>query len=156
MQFKIGDKAIYPSHGVIKIKNIEAKEVCGTPMNFYVLEIMSSGATLMVPTEASERAGMRTLITKEDIGKLFDTLKGSRNAVNEKWSRRFRKFSEKLRSGSAIEIAEVLKDLWSVQDTQELSYGEKKLMGKAYNLIASEISAASEQTIEETSKQIMR
>lgn len=156
MQFKVGDKAVYPSHGVIVIKNIEAKEVAGSKMNFYVLQILSSGATLMVPTDASERAGMRRLICDTEINEVFDVLSTPGKVSQRTWNRRFREFSEKLRTGSLVDIAEVLRDLWSLQSTKELSYGEKKMMEKSRALIVAEISAANSKAEDEIDGEISK
>ncbi|MEZ4741282.1 MAG: CarD family transcriptional regulator [Bdellovibrionota bacterium] len=142
MRFKVGDKAVYPSHGVTVIKNIESKEVAGSKMDFYVLQIVSSGATLMVPTAASERAGMRGLISSSEIESVYSILRNPGKVSQRTWNRRFREFNEKLRTGSLSDIAEVLRDLWTLQSAKDLSYGEKKMMERAQELIVSEICAA--------------
>lgn len=142
MRFKVGDKAVYPSHGVTIIKNIESREVAGSKLDFYVLQIVSSGATLMVPTTATERAGMRGLISDAEINKVFTILRNPGKVPQRIWNRRFREFSEKLRTGSLADVAEVLRDLWTLQGTKELSPGEKKLMERAREMVVAEISAA--------------
>ncbi len=143
IQFKVGDKAVYPSHGVGVIKNIELRNIGGTDQSFYVIQIISSGATLMVPTNACERAGMRSLISRKQISEIYDILGSSGRVAQTTWNRRFREFSEKLRTGSVRDVAEVLRDLNSLRATKDLSFGEKKMMDKARELIVSEISAAS-------------
>ncbi len=142
MRFKVGDKAVYPSHGVTIIKNIESREVAGSRLDFYVLQIISSGATLMVPTTASERAGMRGLISDVEIDSVFSILRKPGKVPQRIWNRRFREFSDKLRTGSLGDVAEVLRDLWTLQSSKELSPGEKKLMEKSRDMIVAEISAA--------------
>ena len=141
MRFKVGDKAVYPSHGVTIIKNIESREVAGNTLDFYGLQIVSSGATLMVPTSASERAGMRVLIGDVEIDQVFAILRKPGKVPQRIWNRRFREFSEKLRTGALGDVAEVLRDLWTLQGTKELSPGEKKLMERAREMIVAEISA---------------
>lgn len=142
MRFKVGDKAVYPSHGVAIIKNIESREVAGNKLDFYVLQIVSSGATLMVPTGASERAGMRGLISDEEVERVFSILRNPGKVPQRIWNRRFREFSEKLRTGSLADVAEVFRDLWTLQASKELSPGEKKLMERAKEMVVAEISAA--------------
>ena len=141
--FKVGDKAVYPAHGVGVIQKIESKDICGAMHKFYVLQILSSGATLMVPINATDRAGMRGLISKKEISGVFTILKSPGKISKTTWNRRFREFSEKLRTGSVADIAEVLRDLNSLQNDKDLSFGEKKMMDKAREMIVSEISAAS-------------
>lgn len=147
MLFKVGDKAVYPAHGVALIQGIESREVGGSIMDFYVLKIISSGATLMVPTSTSERVGMRVLVNENEIDHVLSILKEPAAKQSQRtWNRRFREFNEKLRTGSVLEVAEVLRDLWSLQTTKELSYGEKKMLERSRSLIVSEISAARNST----------
>lgn len=154
MQFKVGDKAVYPSHGVTVIKNIESREIAGNSQEFYVLQILSSGATLMVPIASSERVGMRDLIDKRDIEGVYSIIRTPGKVSQKTWNRRFREFNDKLRSGSLGEIAEVLRDLWSLQASKELSYGEKKMMEKAKSLIVAEVSAAQGNKAEDIETQV--
>ena len=120
-RFSVGDKAVYPAHGVGEIKRIEARTLGGSSVDCYVLSILSSGATVMVPVNASEKAGMR---------------------FNRAWNKRCREFNDKLRSGSMDEVAEVLRDLWQQQEVKGLSFGEKQMLTKCRELVVSEISAA--------------
>jgi CarD family transcriptional regulator len=142
MQFKVGDKAVYPAHGVGVIKRIESRVIGGTNQDFYVLQILSSGATLMVPTNSCERAGMRGLISDQEIESVYTILRSPGRVSHTTWNRRFREFNEKLRTGSVSDIAEVLRDLCSLRGDKDLSYGEKKMMDKALAMLVSEISAA--------------
>ena len=154
MRFKIGDKAVYPAHGVAEIKAIETKEVSGTKMDFYVLRIVSSGARLMVPTLASERAGMRNLINDKEISNVYSILEEPGYVSQRAWNRRFREFSEKLRATSINEVAEVLRDLWALQGKKELSNGEKQMLEKAMELLKEEICASQGKKLEDIESEI--
>jgi len=142
MEFKVGDKAVYPAHGVGVVKRIESRMIGGTNQDFYVLQIMGSGATLMVPTSGCERAGMRSLISTVEIDSVYTILRSPGKVSHTTWNRRFREFNDKLRTGSVGDIAEVLRDLCSLKGDKDLSYGEKKMMDKALAMLVSEISAA--------------
>ena len=146
MEFKVGDKAVYPAHGVGVIKRIESRQIAGTCQDFYVLQIMSSGATLMVPTTTCERAGMRGLISDQEIDTVYTILRSPGHVSQTTWNRRFREFNDKLRTGSVSDIAEVLRDLCSLKGDKELSYGEKKMLDKAMAMLISEISSASDKS----------
>jgi CarD family transcriptional regulator len=143
MHFKVGDKAVYPAHGVGVIKRIESRKIGGTNQDFYVLQILSSGATLMVPTTGCERAGMRGLISDEQVANVYRILRSPGKVSHTTWNRRFREFNDKLRTGSVGDIAEVLRDLCSLKGDKDLSYGEKKMMDKALAMLVAEISASS-------------
>jgi CarD family transcriptional regulator len=84
---------------------------------------------------------------------VLDELRKNEMAVtSQPWNRRYREYTEMLKSGSPIEVAKVLRDLARVRaDKGELSYGEKKLMEQARNLLITELALARrvrEETIE--------
>lgn len=141
--FKVGDKAVYPAHGLGVVKEIVTRAIGGCNQEFYVLQIQSSGATLMVPVNFSDRAGMRPIISKKEIEKIYELLsKSPKTASYTSWSKRFRHFNSKLQDGGLEEVAEILRDLYKLKSEQDLSYGEKKMMDKALTMLVSEISAA--------------
>jgi CarD family transcriptional regulator len=154
MSFRVGDKAVYPAHGVGVIKRIESKDIGGARQDFYVLQIIASGATLMVPISASLKVGMRGLISVQDVEQVYSILKSAGIISQTTWNRRFRQFNDKLRTGSVADIAEVLRDLNSLRTTKDLSFGEKKMMDKAKSMIVAEISAASHKAEEDVEKEL--
>ena len=146
MQFKVGDKAVYPAHGIGVITGIESRSIAGANKDFYVLQILCSGATLMIPTDNCARAGMREPISTQDVDQIYGVLKQPGKINRSTWNRRFREYNDKLRTGSLMEIAEVLRDLNSLRSDKDLSYGEKKMLDKAKDLIIAEISVACEKS----------
>jgi CarD family transcriptional regulator len=143
MNFTIGDKAVYPAHGVGVIQRIESKQIAGEQQNFYVVQILASGATLMVPTSATIRLGLRKLSDNEELENVYSILRTPRRVSQRAWNRRFREFNDKLRTGSLNDVAEVLRDLTSLRGDKTLSFGEKNMLEKALGMVVSEISAAS-------------
>ena len=142
MNFKTGDKAVYPSHGIAEVRGVEARNVGGHQVQCYVMNIMASGATVMVPVSATKRAGIRSLSTPGEIEQIMDVMKKPARIAQRAWNKRFREFNEKVRTGSACEVAEVYRDLKTLEKTKDLSYGEKQILEKSKKLVVSEISAA--------------
>ncbi len=142
--FKIGDLAVYPTQGVGIIEAIEAKEVSGEQLNFYILRIVDSDMTIMIPVSNANLVGMRGLIDKERIALVYDILEERRmNGVAvASWSRRQREYNEKIKSGDLFEVAEVLRELYQIREDKELSYGEKKVLELARKLLIKEIALA--------------
>lgn len=143
MTFSIGDKAVYPAHGVGVIRGVESKQIAGNHQDFYVVEIVASGATLMVPTNATMRIGLRTLSDNLQLQNVYSILRTPRRVSQRAWNRRFREFNDKLRTGALNDVAEVLRDLTSLRGDKTLSFGEKNMLEKALGMVVSEISAAS-------------
>lgn len=143
--FQIGDKAVYPGHGVGVIEAIETKRISGKEQSFYIMRIVDNGMTIMIPKDNVKAAGLRTVIRKIDVSKVIQILK-ERDVIidNQTWNRRYREYMEKINTGSIYEIAEVLRDLHLLKAEKELSFGERKIMDMAKNLLVKELAIAKE------------
>ena len=140
--FSIGQKAVYPCHGVGTIETIEQCSVGGYSQDFYVLKIHATGAKVMVPIGSARTVGLRAVIEPPDVERVFAILKSPSRKSTTTWNRRFRALNDKLNTGNVLEIAEVLRDLSGLRSNKDLSFGEKKMLERARAMIVSEISAA--------------
>jgi CarD family transcriptional regulator len=141
--FAIGDKAVYPGHGVGVIEAIETKQISGREEIFFILRIVDNGMTIMIPKGNVGAVGLRGVIRKLDVSKVIHILKDRDVTVdNQTWNRRYREYMEKINTGSIYEIAEVLRDLHLLKAEKELSFGERKIMDMAKNLLVKELAVA--------------
>ncbi len=155
MDFKVGDKAVHPAHGVGEVTSIEKKSIAGSDKNFYILKIVESGMTVMVPVDGVKRLGLRVVISKREATKVMNELKKDEVAVtSQPWNRRYREYTEMLKSGSPIEVAKVLRDLSRLRGEKELSFGERRLLEQARNLLVAELALAKAVTEEKINKDI--
>ncbi|HPM78037.1 MAG TPA: CarD family transcriptional regulator [bacterium] len=153
--FKVGDKAVYPAHGVGVIEGVEQKDIGNTVYTFFMLRIIDNDITIMVPTNNAEKVGLRPLISKGEIPKVWKILKDKDVTIdNQTWNRRYREYMEKIKTGSVMEIAGVLRDLYVLRKDKELSYGERKMLETARNLLISELALATSKTQEQILKQL--
>ena len=117
--FKLGDKAVYPAHGVGVIERIENKEISGTIFSFYVMRILDSDMTIMVPTGNVQNVGLRRLITGDKVDKVYKIFQKKDVVIDTStWNRRYRDYMEKIKTGSVFEIAEVMRDLYVLKKTK--------------------------------------
>ena len=125
--FQIGEVAVYPGHGVGKIESIEEKEFSGTKQSFYIIRILDTDMTIMIPIDGAKNAGLRCVIESCDVAKVYEILK-DKNVThdNSPWNRRYKEYMERIKSGSIYEVATVLKELYNLRYWKELSFGEKK------------------------------
>lgn len=143
VQFKVGDHAVYPGHGVGKISSIEYKEILGTKHEFYSVLIIETGMKIMIPAANIKSVGLRPLISREEALKVVSILKDKNVKIDtQTWNRRYRDYMEKIKTGSVFEIAEVLRDLYVLKVDKELSFGEKKMLDTAKNLLLKELNLA--------------
>jgi CarD family transcriptional regulator len=141
--FKIGDKAVYPAHGVAEITGIESREISGSEEIFYVLRVLNTDRKIMVPLSKVQSVGLRKVITEEEIDEVYGVLKERPIRVSQKnWNRRYRKYLEKIKSGSVFHVAEVLRDLYLLRGSKPLSFGERKMLDTAKSLLVKELSIA--------------
>ena len=140
-EYQIGDKAVYPGHGVGEIEAIEYKEINGEKLSFYIIRIIDTGLKVMVPINNVKCTGMRDLVKEEEVDKVYSILEEQDIKVeNITWNKRFKDYNERLKSGSIFEVATVLRDLVVLGKTKELSFGEKRMYEMAINLISQEVS----------------
>ena len=143
--FDVGDMAVYPAHGVGVIKSIESRQVGDVEQSFYVMKILDNNMVIMIPTATSNNVGLRNIISSEEVDKVFFILKEKDVAIgSQTWNRRYREYMEKIKTGSVFEVAAVLRDLYLLQEGKELSYGERKMMDTAKNLLIKEVSIAND------------
>ena len=156
--FKIGDKAVYPAHGVGEVTAIEDREISGQCQTFYILRILENGMKIMIPTNNVRQVGLREVIGKDKVAKVFRILKETNLSVDTTtWNRRYREYMEKIKTGSVFEVAEVLRDLYLLKTDKDLSFCELKLLDTARSLLIKELAVAQscdEEDIENEFKRI--
>lgn len=154
--FKVGDIVVYPAHGVSEVESIETREISGNKISFFILKVLDTQMTVMVPVTNVQNVGIRELIDNKGIQKVLNILKERSVAVdNQTWNRRYREYMEKIKSGSAFEIAEVLRDLNILKRGKELSFGERKMYDTAKNLLVNEVSTSKKVSKKEVEKMLL-
>ena len=157
MTFKIGDKAVYPAHGVGEVTAIEDREISGQQQTFYILRILENGMKVMIPTNNVRQVGLREVISKNKVEKVFKILKGKELSVDTTtWNRRYREYMEKIKTGSIFEVAEVLRDLYLLKTDKDLSFCELKLLDTARGLLLKELAVAKNCNEEEVEKEFKK
>lgn len=141
--FTVGEHAVYPGHGVGKVVAVETKEIMGTKIEFYSVQILESGLKIMVPKTSVQQVGLRPIISEDEANKVISILKIKDVKIDtQTWNRRYREYMEKIKTGSVYEIAEVLRDLFLLKVDKELSFGERKMLDTARGLLMKELTLA--------------
>jgi CarD family transcriptional regulator len=140
MEFRVGDKVVYPNHGVGIIEEIKDRSTNGSePEQFYMLRIHSNASLVMVPTANVKSVGLRRIIKKSDVEGLFKLLQEDFFEPESDWKGRYKDHSEKMRTGSIFQVAEVLRNLMYLSYKKSLSFREKRMLDRAKQLIVSEV-----------------
>src|SRR5213594_3171467 len=144
--FEIGDKVIYPNHGLGIVERIEDKTILGTTCGFYHLRIVANETVVLVPITNVDGVGLRRAISDHEVERLFGLLGDGKIDNHQNWKGRFKDNSDKMRSGSIFEVADVLKSLTFLAKSKSLSFREKRMLDRAKFLIISEVSEVMRET----------
>ena len=148
MEFRIGDKVVYPNHGVGVIEQISYGMLEGRTETYYMLRITSNSLKVMVPRSNAAAVGLRPVIRNGDTSKVLGYLEKGKFNSHHDWKHRFKENSERMRTGSLIEVAAVLKSLVALSHSKPLSFREKKMLERAKYLLITELATARNSTPE--------
>jgi CarD family transcriptional regulator len=142
LNFHIGDKVVYPNHGVGIIEQISSRSTGATVERFYLLNIKASSLRVMVPCQNAGSVGLRRVVRNGEVQKVLDLLAIAENGSNGDWKDRFKENSDRMRTGSLLAVAGVLKSLIALHQAKPLSFREKKMLERARYLLVSELAMA--------------
>ena len=148
MSFVIGQTVVYPHHGAALIEEIKTRVIRGEEKLYLKLKVAQGDLVIEVPAEKCDLVGVRDVVSKEGLDRVFEVLRAPYAEEPTNWSRRFKANLEKLASGDVIKVAEVVRDLWRRDKDRGLSAGEKRMLAKARQILVSELALA-EKTDEE-------
>jgi CarD family transcriptional regulator len=153
--FQIGAKAVYPAHGVGVIESIQEREVAGFLQSFYIMRLLDTDMIIMIPTSNAQNIGLRTVIDIQAVAEIFEILRERPTRLNQQtWNRRYRDYMDKIKTGSLFRVAEVLRDLTLLKLEKELSFGERKMLDTAKNLLVKELSLVNNKEEDEIEAQL--
>ena len=155
MTFTVGETVVYPNHGAAVIEDIEMRTIKGEERQYLVLRIVAQqDLVVRVPSCNLDLVGVRDVVDKEGLDRVFDVLRAAHVEEPTNWSRRYKANLEKLASGDVIKVSEVVRDLWRRDQDRGLSAGEKRMLAKARQILISELALA-EKTDEEKASSVL-
>jgi CarD family transcriptional regulator len=145
LAFEIGDKVVYPNHGIGVVEDVLSDSNSGGS-RFYKLRILSNATRVMVPVANVDGVGLRRVITQAEVDRIFDLLENRKVEQHSNWKGRYKDNSDKMRSGSIYDVAGVLKSLSYLSKRKSLSFREKRMLDRARFLIVSEVAEVARET----------
>jgi len=143
--FRIGQKVVYPNHGIGTIEQIEQKQIGATLLPFYSLRLAANNSLVLVPVPNATEVGLRAPISSGECELLLKALADDFSSPANDWKDRFKEFSEKMRTGDIFEVANVLKHLTYLSHTKPLSFREQRMLERSRYLVISELAAVCRQ-----------
>ena len=148
MQFEVGETVVYPHHGAATITEVKTRIIKGEEKLYLKLNVARGDLVIEVPAENVDLVGVRDVIDRDGVDKVFEVLRAPFTEEPTNWSRRYKANLEKLASGDVIRVSEVVRDLWRREQDRGLSAGEKSMLAKSRQILVSELALA-EKTDEE-------
>lgn len=142
--FQIGEKIVYPNQGIGTVENISTRAFGARFERFYLLRLTYTSMTVMVPFSHVEEIGLRRVTKNGDVARVLGYLSEQEPKTKTDWKDRFKENSERMRHGSLLEIAEVMKMLLILQREKPLSFREKKMLQRARHMLVTELSISRE------------
>jgi CarD family transcriptional regulator len=143
--FKVGQKVVYPNHGIGTIEQIEQKQIGANSLPFYMLRLASTNSLVLVPVSNASEVGLRSPITSGECEMLVKHLSENFTNASTDWKDRFKDFSDKMRTGDIFAVADVLKGLTYLSHSKPLSFREQRMLERARYLVISELAAVCRQ-----------
>jgi CarD family transcriptional regulator len=141
--FNVGDKVVYPRYGVSEVVGLEQLDISGHSVDVYVLRVLENNVSVRVPRHKADSVGLRRLVDEREVSQVYETLRRRGEKISTAtWNRRHREYMEKINTGSLIEIASVLRDLSLLRSNKELSFGERRMLEMARQLLVQELALA--------------
>jgi len=137
--FKVGQKVVYPSHGVSVVEKIEKGSIDGVEQTYFHLRLLSNNSKVMIPKDNLDLVGLRTLCGVTEINKLLRMLRDENIDTYKDWKGRYKQNLDKMKTGDLTQVAKVLKNLRMVSTRKSLSFREKKMYERARYFIISEV-----------------
>ena len=138
--FQIGEKVVYPNHGIGTVENISTRRFGAQNERFYLLRLTYNSMTVMVPFSHVQEIGLRRVTRNGELARVLGFLSEESRKQKADWKDRFKENSDKMRHGSLLEIAEVMKTLLVLQSEKPLSFREKKMLDRARHMLLTELS----------------
>ena len=103
MTFTVGETVVYPNHGAAVIEDIETRQIKGEDKQYLVLRIVAQqDLVVRVPACNLDLVGVRDVVDKEGLDRVFEVLRAAHTEEPTNWSRRYKANLEKLASGDVI------------------------------------------------------
>jgi len=136
--FKVGDKVVYPSHGLGEIIGEEVQMIAGTELRVFIIALTKEKMILRVPVKRAASIGLRSLCSLDKLKNVFNVLQEKSRTPKGMWSKRAQEYEEKINSGDISSLAEVIRDLYKNASDPDRSYSERVIYESAVSRLASE------------------
>lgn len=153
-RIKPGSYVVYPAHGVGTLVGYETHNIAGMEVELVVISFEKERMTLRLPEAKAYAAGLRSLVSRDELEEALEALKIKTRIKKAMWGRRAQEYEAKINSGNLVSLAEVLRELFRSQRETEQSYSERQIYQAALERFSREFCAVEKIEEPEAIKQI--
>jgi CarD family transcriptional regulator len=136
------------------VVSIEHRQVLGEAKQYYVIDMLSEGGTLMTPVEGAKEVGLRPAIGVRTVKRLLTLLSQPPSTLSEDFRERQTEVEERLKESDVFVTAEVVRDLTWHGDTHGLTKRDAQLLQRAEQLLGGELALVREIDVKEAIEQV--
>lgn len=152
MKFSKGQVIVHPQHGPATVDKVSTRSIRGERKKYLMLTVQSDGMQVALPVDLAEEIGVRSVIDADGVQEIFELLVAESEPFDNVWSRRFKSYTERLRSGNLRTLAGLIRDLTRRNEEKKVSYGEANILREATATFTAELAIAlkaSEELVED-------
>jgi CarD family transcriptional regulator len=150
--FNVGDKVIHPAYGAGTISEIDEKLVGEQPSTYYIIELIATAGTLMVPVSRADQVGLRSPVDQPDH--LLNVLTSQPATLSNDHRQRQGLISTEIRSGDVVKICEIVRDLAFRDREDKLTEADLRLYRQAQDFLVGELAVSQDVDLETARFQI--
>lgn len=145
MEFMIGQNVCHPSYGPGKIVKIDEQTIQSKPQKYYVIRIFGQNLTSRIPLNATDKVGLRSIISEKQTEKVFSTLEQKPLPLPTDHKKRQSQLKKLIFSGRPIQIAQAIRELtWLNVDKGHLNAADRQLLEQGKKMLVAEVAIASQ------------
>ena len=152
--FDIGDKVVHPTHGAGLVTSIKKQDLLEQYHRYYIINLTVDSRTLMIPVSKAEEIGLRSISRGATLSQVWHTLGTDAKTLPGDYKKRQGRIQEKLKTGDAIKIAEVIRDLSALKREDHLTSFDTKLLERAQQFLASEVALVEDVQVNKAERMI--
>lgn len=140
MDLTTGSHVVHPVHGPTEVVDHVTRTIGGEEREYVVLRHVEQDLELHLPTADIEELDLRPALRQQDVDDLLELLNSDPAGEGMSWRKMRARNQQKLRSGAASEVAEVVRDLLGKRERKgRLSPSEITMLRKARARLTAEL-----------------
>lgn len=138
MKFELGETVIEPTNGICTMEGMRRMVVDGQEMTVYIFQ--APNAKVYVPADQVDRRSIRRPMDREEVKRVLASLKQPVSPNRDDARLQYTNYRETMKSGDPMKIARLLRDLYILDQSDDLKGKEKEIMDQAKKFLCDEIS----------------